>query len=166
MMRIPKAVAAAAMLTSSSISAQAAATCEQFKAGVVEGAAEHQMPAPKFRLVGNNSADPDITYWTITTFDNVRAAIICSHGSVEAFMADANDSELTSSIHLLLLMAIGLHGYGMEWREALDLRDQLVRTAKASDPHISELPVDGGKASLIISFAGVPSFEIKTENPR
>src|SRR5260221_12747947 len=98
MMRIPKAVAAAAMLTSSSISAQAAATCEQFKAGVVEGAAEHQMRAPKFRLVGNNSADPDITYWTITTFDNVRAAIIWSHGSVEAFIAVANDSELSSSV--------------------------------------------------------------------
>jgi hypothetical protein len=152
-----------AMLIVSPISVKAA-TCEQFKAGIVEGAAQYHMPAPKLRLETVNSADPDIQYWTITTFGDVRAMMSCWHGSVGSFLADANDSEITSSLHLLLLMGIGLHGYGMEWRPALDLRDQLVRAAKASDSQTAKLPIDGGgEASLVISFAGVPSFQIDTE---
>ena len=66
-MRILKAVAAA-MLTLSPISVQAAATCEQFKAAIVEGAAQYQASVPKFRLDGVNSADADRQFWTIITF--------------------------------------------------------------------------------------------------
>jgi hypothetical protein len=157
-------IIATAMLILSPISVQAAATCQQFKAGFVEGAAQYQVPAPKFLLENVNAADADIQYWTITTFGDVRAMMSCWHGSVDTFVADANDNEMASSLHLLLLMGIGLHGYGMEWRPALDLRDQLVRAAKASDPHIAKLPVDGAEASLIISFAGVPSFQIDAKN--
>ena len=90
------------------------------------------MPAPKFRLDYVNSADADIQYWTIHTFGDVRAAMSCWHGSVKTFMADANDSEITSSLHLLLLMGIGLQGHGTEWHPALDFRDQLVRAARNS----------------------------------
>jgi hypothetical protein len=161
-MRILKAVAAA-MLTLSPISVQAGATCEQFKAAIVEGAAQYQAPAPKFQLDGVNSADADISYWTITTFGDVRAAMSCSHGSVSFFLADANDSEIRSSLHLLVLMAIGLHGWGMEWRPALEMRDQLVRMANASDAQTASLHVEGGEASLVISIAGVPSFQIDTK---
>lgn len=124
-------VIAAAMLILSPIAIQAA-TCEQFKAGIVEGAARYQVPAPKFRLDYVNSADADIQYWTIHTFGDVRAAMSCWHGSVKTFMADANDSEITSSLHLLLLMGIGLQGHGTEWHPALDFRDQLVRAARNS----------------------------------
>jgi hypothetical protein len=88
----------------------------------------------------------------------------CWHGSVGTFAADASDSEGMSSVHLSLLMGIGLYSYGLEWREALGLRDQLMREARASEPQIARLPVEGGEASLIISFAGVPSFQIDTEN--
>jgi hypothetical protein len=156
-------IIATAMLILSPISVKAA-TCEQFKAGIVEGAAQYQVPAPKFELSTVNAADADIQYWTITMFGDVRAMMSCWHGSVGSFLADANDREMASSLHLLLLMAIGIHGYGMEWRPALDLRDQLVRAAKASDSQTAKLPIDGGgEASLVISFAGVPSFQIGTE---
>jgi hypothetical protein len=66
-------------------------------------------------------------------------------------------------VHVLLLMAIGLHGYGIEWRSALTLRDQLVRMANASDAQTASLHVEGGEASLVISIAGVPSFQIDTK---
>jgi hypothetical protein len=75
-MRTLKAVAAA-MLTLSPISVQAAATCEQFKAAIVEGAAQYQASVPKFRLDGVNSADADRQFWTIITFGDVRAAMSC-----------------------------------------------------------------------------------------
>jgi hypothetical protein len=104
---------------------------------------------------------PITSFWTIITFGDVRAAMSCWHGSVETFMADANDSEIRSSLHLLVLMAIGLHGWGMEWRPALEMRDQLVRMA--TDAQTASLHVEGGEASLVISIAGVPSFEIDTK---
>jgi hypothetical protein len=59
-----------------------------------------------------------------------------------------------------MMMGIGLHGYGLEWRPA----DNLVRAANASDPQTAEIPIDDeSKASLVISLAGVPSFQIDSE---
>jgi hypothetical protein len=142
-----------------------APTCEQFKATIIEGAAKYNAPAPVFRLEHVNSADADIQYWTITSFNDVRAMISCWHGSVGTFAADANDSEGMSSVHLSALIGIGLYGYGVEWRQALDLRDKLLRAAKASDLQTARLAIDGvGEASLVISIAGVPSFQIDTEH--
>ena len=86
--------------------------------------------------------------------------ISCWHGLIGSFLADADDSELMTTVHFVILMGIALHAYGMEWRPALKLRDQLVRAAKASETHVARLPVNGGEASLIISVVGVPSFEI------
>jgi hypothetical protein len=125
-------------------------------------ARELQVPAPKFELVHVNEADANIRYWSITMFGDVRSVMSCWYGWVGTFAADANDSEM-SSVHLSLLMGIGLYSYGMEWREALGLRDQLVRAAKASDLQTARFPVEGGEASLVISVAGVPSFQIDTE---
>jgi hypothetical protein len=139
---------------------QAAATCEQFKEAMIKGATQYQAPAPKFRLDRNSSADPGERYFTISMFRDVRAAMSCSHGSVRFFLADANDREKMS--HLMLMMAIGLHSYGIGLRPALELRDQLVRMAKESDAQSAKLPFEGGEASLVISIAGVPSFQIDT----
>lgn len=145
-------------------SLHAAPTCEQFKAAIVEGAAQYDAPAPEFRLQHVNSADANVTYWTIVTFGDVRAMMSCWHGRVGTFAADAIDHEMASSLDLLVMMGIGLHGYGLEWRPALYLRDNLVRAANASDPQTAEIPVDDeSKASLVISFVGVPSFQIDTD---
>jgi len=126
---------------------------------------QYQASVPKFRLDGVNSADADRQFWTIITFDDVQAAMSCWHGSGETFMADANDSEIRSSLHLRVLMAIGLHGWGMEWRPALEMRDQLVRMANASDAQTASLHVEGGEASLVISIAGVPFFRSIPNKP-
>ena len=91
---------------------------------------------------------------------DVRAEISCSHGSVRFFLADGKDREQMSD--LMPIMAVGLHAYGIDWRQALELRDQLVRMVKASDAQSAKLGFAGGEASLVISIAGVPSFEIDT----
>jgi hypothetical protein len=156
--------AIAATLLALSATTVHALTCEQFEAAVVEGATEYQLPKPEFTLLDINATDdPDIKYWSIGIFDDTHSMFLCRHGRVRSFLADADDSAITSSLHLAVLMGIGLHAYGMDWRPALDLRDQLARAAKSSRTHAAKLPVDGGEASLIISAAGVPSFAIEAE---
>jgi hypothetical protein len=87
----------------------------------------------------------------------------CRYGQVGTFAADANSADPASILHTMLLIAMGLHGYGLEWRAALKMRDQLVGSAKASDRQMSEVHIEGGKISLVISVAGVPSFQIDTD---
>jgi hypothetical protein len=97
-------------------------------------------------------------------FDDVRAMVSCWSGDVGYFMANADTTEPTSIRHTILLAGIGLHGYGLEWEPALELRDQLVSLAKASDTQTAEVHVEGGKVSLVISIVGAPSFEINSDH--
>ena len=143
-------------------SAHAAPRCDQFKASIVERAAFNRIPAPTFTLAHINEPDSDLTYWTIDTFADVRAVMICERGVVQVFAVDAEDAEIQSRLHFLLLTAIGLHAYGMEWRPALDFRDDLVRVA--SEARAAYSGVEGAKISLIVNIEGVPSFQIDTEN--
>ena len=145
-----------AMLAVSPMAARAAATCDDFKAAMIEDAAQHQAPPPTFRLEHVNSADANNQFFSNTMFDDARAAMSCWHGEVETFAADANSAEPMSVLHTMLLAGIGLHGYGLEWRQALQVRDQLVSLAKASDRQVSEVHVAGGKVSLVISIVGPP----------
>ena len=161
-----------AMLAVSPMAARAAATCDDFKAAMIEDAAQHQAPPPTFRLEHVNSADANNQFFSNTMFDDARAAMSCWHGEVETFAADANSAEPMSVLHTMLLAGIGLHGYGLEWRQALQVRDQVVSLAKASDRQVSEVHVAGGKVSLVISIVGppregnpvgVPTFQIDTD---
>jgi hypothetical protein len=137
-----------------------AVSCEQFKAAIIESAAVYQTPAPTFHMSRANSADPDNRYWEIFMFDDARATVSCWRGSVNTFAASAKVSQPQSSLHLTLLMAMALHGYGLEWRAALLMRDELVRTAEVANPHMAKISFGGRKASLIISLAGLPNFQI------
>ena len=123
-------------------------SCDDFKAALIDGATLYQIPTPTFQLAHVNKSDSDVTHWSIVTFNEIRAMMVCWHGSVSTFAVDAN----------------GLHAYGLEWGPALKLRDDLVRAAKASDPHTANIRIQGGSnASFIISVAGVSSFQIATQ---
>jgi hypothetical protein len=143
-----------------------ASRCEEFVARFIEGATQYKLPAPQFELEHVNEADADVTYWKITMFSDVRAMMSCWHGWVKTFAADANNSEGMSSLHLSTLMGIGLYSYVLDWREAIALRDDLMREAKGKDD-LNDLQTakrtidDTIEASLVISFAGVPSFMIE-----
>jgi hypothetical protein len=104
--------------------------CEQFVARVIEGAAYDKAPVPAFDLEWVNPYDADQRAFKIKTFGDVRAMMLCRHGWVDTFAVDANDSEGMSTVHVKALMAIGLYGDGLDWREATILRDRLVREAK------------------------------------
>jgi hypothetical protein len=86
---------------------------------------------------------------------------VCWHGSVRTFAADANTGgEGMTSVHLSAMMGIGLYAYALDWREAVEMRNELMRAAKASDTHQARAMAEDGEASLIISVAGLPSFQI------
>ena len=143
-----------ALLALSPMAARAAATCDEFKAAMIEDAKQHQAPPPKFRLEHVNSADANNQFFSITMFDDARAAMSCWHGEVETFAADANSAEPMSILHTMLLAGIGLHCYGLEWRQALQVRDQLVSLAKASDRQVSEVLSLAVKCRLSSALSG------------
>jgi hypothetical protein len=144
----------------------------QFFSITMFGAAKYKAPPPTFRLEHVNSADANNQFFSITMFEDARAAMSCWHGEVETFAADGNSTEPMSILHTMLLAGIGLHSYGLEWRQAFQVRDQLVSLAKASDRQASEVHVAGAKVSLVISIVGspregtpvgVPTFQIDTD---
>jgi hypothetical protein len=142
--------------------AQAAPSCDQFKAAIIEGATLNRIPAPTFTLAPINEPDADLTYWTIASFADVRTMMLCERGVVQVFAVDAKDAEAQSSLHFVLLTAIGLYAYGMEWPPAIDFRDDLLRVASESRSAYSR--IEGAKVSLVVNAEGVPSFQIDTES--
>jgi hypothetical protein len=152
----------AAMLAVSPMAARAA-TCDQFKAAMAEGAAMYHAPAPKFEVGG--PSPPEVQFLQITIFDDAHSVMSCWHGEVGSFIASTDNSEPKSVLHTGLLAGMGLHAFGMAWPEALETRDHLVGLAKVSVRNRAEVSFDGGKVDLVISLAGVPSYEIETDDP-
>lgn len=163
-MRTMRKLIVGAVLALSPMAVRAAASCDQFKAAMLEGAAKHQAPPPKFQLEQVNSADVNVQYFTISMFDDVRAMMSCLGGGVDTFEAEADGTDQKSILRTMLLAAMGLHGYGLGWRPAFKMRDQLFRLAKASDKQAANVHLAGGEASLVISPAGAPNFRIDTNH--
>jgi hypothetical protein len=158
----------AAMVILSPISAHAAPDCEQFKAAFIAGAAEYKVPAPNIQPDNiNHLSLHGEQYWNITTFGDVTTVMSCRWNSFRTFWANGINGEEITSTHHSLLMAIGLHSYGMEWPAALQVRDQLVRTAKVPpDPHTGYIPINDGKALFVINIKGAPIFGIWNDRYR
>jgi hypothetical protein len=165
-MRIFRNLIAGAILALLPMAARAAVKCDNFKAAMSVGAAKYRAPPPKFQPEQLNSADANIQYFTISMFDDARAMMSCRDGEVDTFAADASANKQKSIRHTMLLAAMGLYGYGLEWRPALKMRDQLFRLANASNKQAAKVNLAGGEASLIINAAGAPSFRIDTERSR
>ena len=142
------------------ISTAKAVTCEEFVARFVEGAAVYKVPVPKFDLWWVNPLDADWRYFKITTFDDVRAIMGCRHGWVSTFAVDANDAEGMSTVHVSALTAVGLYGDGLTWEEAVAARNELMREVKGGESLTAKRTIEDAEVSLIISVAGVASFQI------
>jgi hypothetical protein len=147
-----------------------ATKCDQFKAVMIEDAAAHQQPSPKFQPTHiQMPADADSQSIEILMFDDVRVTFTCwSYGWPMSFRAEAKSGDPVSISHAMLLAAMGLRNFFLgngienrpEWQEAIGTRDELIERAKSSDAKKSELRVEDGWASCVINPAGVMSFEI------
>ncbi len=147
-----------------------ATKCDQFKAVMIEDAAAHQQPSPKFQLTHiQMPADADSQSVEILMFNDVRVTFTCwSYGWPMSFRAEAKSGDPASISHAMLLAAMGLRNFFLgngienrpEWQEAIATRDELIERAKSSDAKKSELRVEDGWAACVINPAGVMSFEI------
>jgi hypothetical protein len=147
-----------------------ATKCDQFKAVMIEDAAAHQQPSPKFQPTHiQMPADADSQSIEILMFDDVRVTFTCwSYGWPMSFRAEAKSSNPVSISHAMSLAAMGLRNFFLgnginnrrEWQEAIAIRDELIEKAKSSDGTRSEVRVEDGWASCVINPAGVLSFEI------
>ena len=79
-----------AILAVSPLAVSAAVNCDRSKVAIGEGAAQYEVPAPKFKLEDVNSADANNQFFSILMFDEVRAMFLCSHGEADTFAAEAN----------------------------------------------------------------------------
>jgi hypothetical protein len=147
-----------------------ATKCDQFKAVMIEDAAAHQQPLPKFQPTQlQMPTDAGSQSVEILMFDDVRVTFTCwSYGWPRSFRAEAKSGDPVSTSHAILLAAMGLRNFFLgngienrrEWQEAMATRDDLIEKAKSSDAKSSELRVEDGWASCVINPAGVLSFEI------
>jgi hypothetical protein len=140
------------------IGAQAAdLTCDQFKVGLTESSAQYQSGAPRYEFEGGTVR---LKGWLVRgIFDDVNARMMCENDYFVDFLVDANSADdAFAAVHVGLFAGMALHAFGLEWPEALSVRDELVRTRRPAT--ITELPVGEGVASMAISIAGISDFEL------
>ena len=140
------------------IGAQAAdLTCDQFKVGLAESLAQYKYGAPRYEPWGGTVR---LKAWLVRgIFDDVNPRIMCMNGYFLNFLVDANSADdVRAALHVGLFAGVALHAFGLEWPEALSVRDELVHTRRPAT--ITKLPVGEGVASMAISVAGIPDFEL------
>jgi hypothetical protein len=150
-------VVVVALLALAPSALRAAPSCDEFSARFIEGAAYYKSE-PQFRF--DHAGLDETGYWTITTFNDVRSIMICSHGLVKVFAVDASDDSISAATNVKSLTTVGFYANGLDWQGAVTMRDAIVRAAKSTEAQIARLPVDAGSASYVVSIAGVPSFQI------
>jgi hypothetical protein len=146
--------------------AACASECDKFKAMMMEDAATHQAPLPKFQPTHVKSpADANSQSFEILMFDDVRATFICwSYGWPMDFTAEAKTADPVSVSHAMLLALLGLRSFfpasgRQAWQETIATRDRLIEAARSSNTKASEVRIADGWASCTISD-GALSFEI------
>lgn len=133
-------------------------TCDEFKVGLTESSAEYKYGAPRYEL--REDAGRLQSWWVGGIFDDVKSSILCRNGKFWVFVVDTKSADnARAALHVGLLAGMALHAFGLDWPEALRVRDKLVSTRRHAE--ITKLPVDGGVASMAISIAGIGDFELK-----
>jgi hypothetical protein len=124
--------AAIALLVGSPERRAAALTCDQFKAGLAEGAKIYGMPAPRYEP-GPALYDGALP-WGVTGQGNKAMLVCTSDGHFAAhYVGTPNGDDLHQVLAALQQMGAALHAYGLPWREALTLRDELVAKVNRND---------------------------------
>ena len=150
------------------ITAHAVVSCDQFKAGLLEATTFYTYPAPKYEhMVDDNKG---FQHWDVTIFGDVGSSLSCQNGLFSGFLAEAKSATKTqiasnpmvARIHAGILAAMGFHAYGLPRKQALEMRDRMVQMSMSAKEREAELPVEGGKASVIVG--DVPSWAIETED--
>lgn len=132
-------------------------TCDQFKIGLTEALAQYKSGVPRYEFFGGTDS---LKGWLVRgIFEDVNPRMMCKDGHFMDFIVDANSADdVRATFHVGLFAGMALHAFGLEWAEALSVRDKLAHSRRPAT--ITKLPVGEGVASMAISIAGIPDFEL------
>ena len=132
-------------------------TCEQFFATLGEGLKETYNAPPL--TYGKTLAYGEFKDTQVTAFPGVYIVVSCLKGHLDTFQSMPESRDELASLHTGLTAGAALHAFGMDWKAALTLRDQLVHELAKFDR--TETTVAGATVRLYHGVSGIPVFEIE-----
>jgi hypothetical protein len=96
-------------------------------------------------------------------FPDVYMGLSCLNGRLDSFEVMPETREEMASLHAGLTMGIAMHTFGLDWKAALNMRDEMVR--KMSTEGRAETIVEGATIRLYHDMTGIPVFEIEYPDP-
>jgi hypothetical protein len=149
-----------AVAASPSKAERAPVTCEQFIASINDGRKEYEAPP---LTIGGTKAYGDYKDSQLTMFPDVYMGLSCLNGRLDTFEVMPESREMTAALHAGLTIGIAMHAFGLDWKTALNMRDEMVR--QMSTEGRAETIVDGATIRLYRGVTGLPVFQIEYPDP-
>jgi len=140
-------VLVAAITASPSKAERAPVTCEQFIASINDG--------------GKNYDAPPLTIEKTLAYGDFKDSQLTMFPDVEVM---PETSEAMAAVRAGLTMAIAMHAFGLDWKTALNMRDQMVREMSTESGR-AETNVEGATIRLHRGMTGIPVFQIEYPDP-
>jgi hypothetical protein len=141
---------------------RAPVACDQFIAGMNEGAKKYD--APPVAIIGEPLVYGEgFTDSKLKMFLDVYIGLSCLNGHLDSFEVMPDTREAMASTHAGLTMGMALHAFGLDWKTALNQRDAMVRKMSKNDR--AETVVDGAIIRLYHGITGIPVFQIEYPDP-
>lgn len=161
MIRTILAVIVIAITASPSKAERVPVTCDQFVASINEGGKKYDAPP---LTIGKALEYGDFKDSKLKMFPSVYIGLSCLNGHLDSFEVMPDTREAMAAVRAGLTMGIALHAFGLDWKTALTMRDEMVR--EMSSAGSAETTVDGGaKVRLYRGVTGVPVFQIEYPDP-
>jgi hypothetical protein len=141
---------------------RAPVACDQFIAGMNEGAKKYD--APPVAVIGEPlEYGEGFKDSKLEMFPDVYIGLSCLNGHLDSFEVMPDTREAMAAIHAGLTMGMALHAFGLDWKAALNQRDAMVRKMSKNDR--AETVVDGATIRLYHGITGIPVFQIEYPDP-
>jgi hypothetical protein len=155
------AVIVIAITASPSKAERAPVTCEQFIASINDGGKNYDAPP---LTIGKTLAYGDFKDSQLTMFPDVYMGLSCLNGHLDTFEVMPETREVMAAVRAGLTMGIAMHAFGLDWKTALNMRDEMVR--EMSTEGRAETIVEGGATiRLHRGMTGIPVFQIEYPDP-
>ena len=136
-------------------------TCDQFITSLTDGGKE-KYDAPSL-TIGKTLAYGDFKDSELTMFPDVYIGLSCLNGQLDSFTVMPETRKPMDVMHAGFTWGIAMHAFGLDWKKALNIRDEMVRVV--SKEGRSETRVDGATIRLYMGVTGIPVFQIEYPDP-
>jgi hypothetical protein len=140
---------------------RAPVTCEQFIASVNDGGKNYDAPPLP---IEKTLAYGDFKDSQLKMFPDVYMGLSCLNGHLDTFEVMPETREAMAAIRAGLTMAIAMHAFGLDWKTALNMRDEMVREMSTESGR-AETNVEGATIRLHRGITGIPVFQIEYPDP-